>query len=96
MGDLRPSFSSHHGVKLIWGAAPLSLPMPSCSPARCGSPTGWSIRCGGLVIIASGLIVAALLYVLVAHTRIGMLVRAGAPPTPRWCRRSASISGACS
>ena len=31
-----------------------------------------------LVIIAAGLVVAALLYVLVNHTRIGMLVRAGA------------------
>jgi branched-chain amino acid transport system permease protein len=31
-----------------------------------------------LVVIASGLATAALLYVLVAHTRTGMLVRAGA------------------
>src|SRR5207248_4131787 len=31
-----------------------------------------------LVVIASGLLVAVLLYVVVAHTRIGMLVRAGA------------------
>jgi branched-chain amino acid transport system permease protein len=31
-----------------------------------------------LAIIAAGLAVAALLYVLVSHTRVGMLVRAGA------------------
>ena len=49
-----------------------------CSRARCGSPTGCSIRCGGSSSSASGLAVAALLYVLVTHTRIGMLVRAGA------------------
>ena len=31
-----------------------------------------------LVIIASGLAIAVLLYVIVSHTRVGMLVRAGA------------------
>ena len=31
-----------------------------------------------LVIIASGLVVAVLLYVLVNRTRVGMLIRAGA------------------
>jgi branched-chain amino acid transport system permease protein len=35
-----------------------------------------------LVIIASGLAVALLLYLLVNHTRIGMLVRAGANNAP--------------
>src|SRR5262252_1476570 len=61
----------NHGVKLVWGAAPLSLPMPELLSG--------SVRLAeGLVIIAAGLAVAALLYVLVAHTRIGMLVRAGA------------------
>ncbi len=35
-----------------------------------------------LAIIASGLGIAALLYVLVTHTRIGMLVRAGSTNAP--------------
>jgi branched-chain amino acid transport system permease protein len=67
----------NHGVKLVWGAAPLSLPMPELLSGSIRLAEGlypvWR-----LVIIAAGLSIAALLYVLVAHTRIGMLVRAGA------------------
>ena len=68
----------NHAVKLIWGAAPLTLPVPEFF-------TGSVVLMGGLlypvwriVIIGSGLAVAAVLYVLVTSTRIGMLVRAGA------------------
>jgi branched-chain amino acid transport system permease protein len=67
-----------HGVKLIWGAAPLSLPMPELLSGSVRLADGLLYPVWRLVIIASGLIVAVLLYLLVAHTRIGMLVRAGA------------------
>jgi branched-chain amino acid transport system permease protein len=67
-----------HAVRAIWGAAPLTLPIPDMF-------TGSVILIGGqlypvwrLVIIGCGLAVAAGLYGLVTYTRIGMLVRAGA------------------
>ena len=68
----------NHGVKLVWGAAPLSLPMPELLSGSVRLADGLLYPVWRLVIIASGLAVAALLYVLVTHTRIGMLVRAGA------------------
>jgi branched-chain amino acid transport system permease protein len=68
----------NHGVKMVWGAAPLSLPMPEMLFGSVRLADGLLYPVWRLVIIASGLIVAALLYVLVTHTRIGMLVRAGA------------------
>jgi len=68
----------NHGVKLVWGAAPLSLPMPELFSGSVRLAEGLVYPVWRLVIIAAGLSVAALLNVLVAHTRIGMLVRAGA------------------
>ncbi len=37
----------NQAVKLIWGAAPLSVPIPKRSPARSGSWTGCSTPSGG-------------------------------------------------
>jgi len=68
----------NHGVKLVWGAAPLSLPMPELFSGSVKLADGLLYPVWRLVVIACGLLVAVLLYVLVAHTRIGMLVRAGA------------------
>jgi branched-chain amino acid transport system permease protein len=68
----------NHGVKLVWGAAPLSLPMPQLFAGSLRLADGMIYPAWRLVIIGAGLLVAALLYWLVAHTRIGMLVRAGA------------------
>src|ERR1700730_14727694 len=68
----------NHGVKLVWGAAPLSLPMPELFSGSARLAEGLVYPVWRLVIIVAGLAVAALLYLLVAHTRIGMLVRAGA------------------
>src|SRR5438105_2723028 len=68
----------NHGVKLVWGAAPLSLPMPELFSGSVQLTDGLLYPVWRLVVIASGLAIATLLYVLVAHTRTGMLVRAGA------------------
>src|SRR5499433_1464712 len=68
----------NQGVKLVWGAAPLSLPMPELLSGSVKLMPGLVYPVWRLVIIAAGLAVAALLYALVAHTRIGLLVRAGA------------------
>ena len=66
------------GVKLVWGAAPLSLPVPELLSGSVTVMGGLLYPVWRLVIIGSGLAVAVGLYVLVGHTRVGMLVRAGA------------------
>ena len=68
----------NHGVKLIWGAAPLSLPMPDLLSGSVRLMDGLLYPVWRLVVIASGLATAAFLYLLVVHTRTGMLVHAGA------------------
>jgi branched-chain amino acid transport system permease protein len=68
----------NHAVRVIWGAAPLTLPVPDAFTGAVVVGDGLLYPVWRLVIIASGLAVAAGLYVLVTFTRIGMLVRAGA------------------
>lgn len=64
-------------VHILWGASGMAIPLPDVLNGQ--------ITLGGLVlptyrslIIVAGLLVAAILYVLVAKTRLGMLIRAGA------------------
>lgn len=68
---------ANEAVRLIWGPAPLMLNPPEAlaGPVEIG---GFFYPAYRLVIIACGLLVAALLYLLVAKSRIGMWVRAGA------------------
>src|SRR5215470_3219818 len=70
------------GVKLVWGAAPLSLPMPDLLSGSVVLMEGMLYPVWRLVVIGSGLAVALGLYYLVTRTRIGMLVRAGASNAP--------------
>src|SRR4051794_34083200 len=64
-------------VRLVWGSdAPLPLPAALSGPVEL--LPGLRYPAYRLVIIAVGLAVAALLYFVVAKTRVGMLVRAGA------------------
>ena len=72
----------NQGVKLIWGAAPLSVPAPAFLSGSIEMPGGLPYPVYRLAIIAAGILVAILLYVLVNHTRAGMLVRAGATNAP--------------
>jgi branched-chain amino acid transport system permease protein len=65
------------GVKLVWGAAPLNLPIPEAFSGSVQLMDGLLYPVWRLVIIGSGLAIGVLLYALVTHTRIGMLVRAG-------------------
>jgi branched-chain amino acid transport system permease protein len=67
-----------HGVKLVWGSAPLTLPIPDLLSGSVRLPGGILYPAWRLVIVAAGLATASLLYVLIAHTRVGMLIRAGA------------------
>jgi branched-chain amino acid transport system permease protein len=66
------------GVKFVWGAAPLNVPVPDLLSGSIELMDGLLYPVYRLAIILAGLAVGALLYVLVHHTRVGMLVRAGA------------------
>src|SRR5271170_3028788 len=68
----------NQGVKIVWGAAPLSLPIPDLFSGTVVLMPGLVYPVWRLVIIACGLATAALLYSLIRFTRVGMLVRAGA------------------
>jgi branched-chain amino acid transport system permease protein len=68
----------NQGVKFVWGAAPLTLPIPEMFTGSVALMPGLLYPVWRLVIIGAGLAVAVLLYILVTQTRIGMLVRAGA------------------
>ncbi|MEJ8474026.1 branched-chain amino acid ABC transporter permease [Roseibium algae] len=68
----------NEAVKVIWGAAPLSLPVPELLDGSIQLMDNFRYPVFRIALIASGLAVAGLLYVLVTRTRIGMLVRAGA------------------
>ncbi|HEY7232316.1 MAG TPA: branched-chain amino acid ABC transporter permease [Pseudolabrys sp.] len=65
-------------VRLIWGPAGLSLPLPSWLNAPVQILPGIYYSAYKLSIIIVSLAVAAGLYFLVMRTRIGMLIRAGA------------------
>jgi branched-chain amino acid transport system permease protein len=68
----------NHGVKLVWGSAPLNLPIPDAFAGSVQLADGLLYPVWRLVIIAAGLATAGLLYGFIAHTRTGMLIRAGA------------------
>jgi branched-chain amino acid transport system permease protein len=69
-------------VRFIWGSAPLNVPVPDLLSGSVEIASGLLYPVYRLAIIAAGLGVAALLYVVVHHTRLGMLVRAGASNAP--------------
>jgi branched-chain amino acid transport system permease protein len=65
-------------VRLIWGPAGMTLSLPSEMLTAVQIIPGVYYPAYRLVIIVATLAVAALLYVLVMRTRLGMLIRAGA------------------
>jgi branched-chain amino acid transport system permease protein len=65
-------------VKMIWGPAPLMLNAPAALAGPVELLLGFSYPAYRLLIIGVGLACALLLYVLVSHTKTGMLLRAGA------------------
>jgi len=65
-------------VRLIWGPAGMTLPLPSEMLTAVQVLPGVYYPIYRLVIIVATLAVALLLYILVMKTRIGMLIRAGA------------------
>lgn len=65
-------------VDFLWGPAGMAIPLPEALNARVPVADGQAFPVYRILIIAAGLAVAGLLYVLVNHTRLGMLIRAGA------------------
>src|ERR1700682_5860440 len=63
-------------VRLVWGPAGMTLSLPSAMLTAVQIIPGVYYPAYRLVIIAATLAVAALLYILVMRTRLGMLVRA--------------------
>ena len=65
-------------VHLVWGPEGLNFPLPPVLNGQVTLPGGVVFPVYRLVIIAAGLAVALSMWVVIARTRIGMLVRAGA------------------
>lgn len=63
-------------VNLVWGPEPHYMPIPDLLSGTAPLFGGYPIY--RLVILAAGLAVAAALYLVIMHTRLGMLIRAGA------------------
>jgi branched-chain amino acid transport system permease protein len=65
-------------VRILWGSTALYMRVPAFLDGRVEILPGSPYPVYRLAIIAVGLAVALLLYLLIARTRIGMLIRAGA------------------
>jgi branched-chain amino acid transport system permease protein len=65
-------------VRVIWGATALYMSVPPLLAGRVELLPGVPYPAYRLAIIAVGLAVALLLYLVIGRTRIGMLIRAGA------------------
>jgi len=68
----------NEGARMVWGEQPLRLNTPAIFAEPVQLLPGFYYSSFRLFIIAAGLAVAALLYFIVARTRLGMRVRAGA------------------
>ncbi|MGL4635638.1 MAG: branched-chain amino acid ABC transporter permease [Beijerinckiaceae bacterium] len=72
----------NQGVKIVWGAAPLSVPVPEILQGSIAIAQGVLYPVYRLFIIGAGLGVALGLHLVVNHTRVGMLIRAGSTNAP--------------
>jgi len=65
-------------AKTIWGAAPLSLPMPALLSGTLKLTDDLAYPVYRLFLLGAGIVVAVMLWILIEHTRGGMRLRAGA------------------
>ncbi|HSH43155.1 MAG TPA: branched-chain amino acid ABC transporter permease [Arenicellales bacterium] len=65
-------------VRIIWGRQPLFLDVPTWLSGQVEIIPGAPYPAYRLAIIAVGILVGAALYLLIARTRVGMRIRAGA------------------
>ncbi len=68
----------NEATRMIWGRQPLFMQVPELLSGSIEILPGIPYPVYRLVIIAVGLLVAAGLYLLINHTRLGMRIRAGA------------------
>ena len=68
----------NEAVRLVWGPAGMAIPLPDFLDATLALPLGIVYPSYRMFIIVVGCLVAFGLYWLVARTRLGMLIRAGA------------------
>jgi len=65
-------------VSIVWGRSAIHAPLPAGLSGHVHVVPGVPYPAYRVMILAIGVAVAVLLYLLVAHTRLGMLIRAGA------------------
>ncbi|MCC2099388.1 MAG: branched-chain amino acid ABC transporter permease [Hyphomicrobiales bacterium] len=65
-------------VQIFWGPEGIAVPLPKFLDGQVALGGGVVFPIFRLLIISVGLLIAAGLYVMVNHTRMGMLIRAGA------------------
>jgi len=65
-------------AEIVWGPAGIAVPLPEILNGQIEVLSGVVVPSFRLLIIAVGLLAAAGLYIVVNHTRLGMLIRAGA------------------
>ncbi|HJW55586.1 MAG TPA: branched-chain amino acid ABC transporter permease [Burkholderiaceae bacterium] len=88
LGTFALTLIFNEAARMIWGAQALMLNTPLSLSRPLEILPGFFYSSFRLFIIAAGLAVAVLLYVIVTRTRLGMLVRAGASN-----REMASVMG---
>jgi branched-chain amino acid transport system permease protein len=69
-------------TRLIWGPVPVPMPLPDLLSGSVFIVPGLAYPAFRVAILIVGLLVAIGLYVVVAHTRAGMWLRAGASDRP--------------
>ena len=69
-------------VRMIWGVSPLSVDIPASLSGSVELGEGLLYPVWRLIVVGASLGVGALLYLLINHTRLGMLIRAGASNAP--------------
>lgn len=65
-------------VRVIWGPRPIHMPLPQVLAGTVQLLPALEYPILRLVIIGAGLLICAGLYLLIAHTKIGIQIRAGA------------------
>src|SRR5262245_5554578 len=65
-------------VSIVWGRSAIHAPLPAGLSGHVQLLPGVPYPAYRVLILVIGVAVAVLLYLLVAHTRLGMLIRAGA------------------
>jgi branched-chain amino acid transport system permease protein len=83
----------NQAVRAVWGSAPLQMPVPALLEGGIALMPGLQYPVYRIAILAAGLAVAALLWLLVERTRIGALVRAGATHAPMVAALGVDIRG---